>query len=53
MPVSRKRKAIAVTLPEDLITGIRALADRENRPVSREVERALVFHLVAQDGAAS
>jgi hypothetical protein len=47
MAVQRRRKIWQLSLPEDVIQGIRALAEQECRPPSREVEVALRRHLTA------
>lgn len=45
MAVNRVPKT--VSLPAELVAQIEALAKRECRPVSREIERAIKGHLAA------
>ena len=47
MAVNRKRVPRTVTLPAELVSEIEALAVRESRPLSREIERAIKGHLAA------
>jgi hypothetical protein len=51
---NRRRQVVSLTLPEDVIADLRALAKREYRAFSREAEVAIVRHLAeARNGAAS
>jgi hypothetical protein len=49
----RRRKVIAFSLPEDVINGLKDLAQREYRAVSREAERAIAHHLAQAKSGAS
>jgi hypothetical protein len=45
MAMNRRRVPRTLTLPAELVSQIEALAARESRPLSREVERAIKGHL--------
>ncbi len=44
----RRRVPVTITLAPAVMDGLRDLAERENRPVSREAERAIARHLAEQ-----
>ena len=49
---NRRRPAVSVTLPADVVDSLRAKAAREFRPLSREIEIAAIRHLAeAKTGA--
>jgi len=51
---NRRRQAVTVTLPADVLISLRELAERECRALSRELEVAAVRHLdLAQSGGES
>ena len=43
----KNRRLATYSLPPDVIAAIRELAERENRPISRQVEIAIRGHLTA------
>lgn len=42
---NRRRPAVSITLPADVVDNLRDKARREFRPLSREVEIAVIRHL--------
>lgn len=51
MAINRRRPAVCITLPADVVDGLRAKARREYRALSKEIEIAVVRHLAeAENG---
>ena len=50
---NRRRQVVSITLPEAVVDGLRAQAQRNFRAVSREAELAIVRHLSEQGSEAA